>query len=129
VLGAHVQRAFRAEGLQQHGRRAGGRHLQQAGAEAVEVEQRDHQQHAVVRGDGCGLELRALVHVGQQRAVGQHHAARHAGGARGVADDGDVLAAARGGAGVGGGVEVRCLEVVAHDEPGAAVAQQAWQFR
>ena len=40
------------------------------GVEAVDVEQRQHEQHDVVGRDDRRVDPRALLEVGQQRAVG-----------------------------------------------------------
>jgi hypothetical protein len=80
--------------LREHDGRAHPADLQEPGGEPEDVEERQRQQHPVDRGDRRGPQRGGLRAVGQQRAVRQQDAARHPRGARGVDEQGDVLAAA-----------------------------------
>ncbi len=124
------------EALQQHGGRARPRDLEQAGAEAVDVEERQRQQHAVARGHRGGPQGGALADVGDEGAVGEHRAARHPGRAGGVTEHGEVLVAAdRGelrlvGGGQGGRAHRGYVGAtgVADEQAGAAVGDQAFEL-
>ncbi len=94
---AHLlERVDRVEALDQQAGRAVPGHRAEGAVEAVDVEQREHQQHDVVGGGHRRVDPRALVEVGQQRPVRQHRALRAAAGARRVEHDREVLAAADG---------------------------------
>ena len=83
------------EAVGEHGRRARPRDLPEPGVQAVDVEQRQDQQHHVVRRDDRRLDPAQLLEVREQCPMREHGAARPAGGARGVEQDREVLATDR----------------------------------
>ena len=89
-----VQGLDGVEALGQHAGRAVPGHEAERGVEPEDVEQRQHQQHHVVGGDGGRVDARALLEVGQQRPVAEHGALGSPAGAGGVEQHSEVLARA-----------------------------------
>jgi hypothetical protein len=123
VLGEHARGVGGFEAVHEDGRGAGEADLQEARGQPEDVEQRQGQQHPVHRGDGRGPQLGGLGPVGEHGPVRQAHAARRAGGAGGVDEQGDVLTSLAGGHRAVVDVpcsDVRCTEDRGPDRRGAA---------
>ena len=89
LLGHQRERAARVEGLLQHRARPGRRDQPEAGVEAVDVEQREDEQHPVVGAHrAAGVIARHCSWLARSAADGQHRAARAAGRPAGVGEEG-----------------------------------------
>ncbi len=88
-----LQRLGRVKALDQHAGRAGPRHHPQRRVQPVDVEERQRQQHDVVRHDRRRLDSGALLQVRQQCPVAEHRAPGAPAGPAGVEEHGRVLPA------------------------------------
>ena len=96
LLGHDRERARGVEAVDQDRRGVHRGGQPEAGLQRVDVEERQHEEHHVVRAHRRRRDGRALPQVGEQRAVAEHRTARGAGRARGEHQQREVLALADG---------------------------------